>query len=275
MRIDVLVPSREREQSLQAVLVSLHALSSGAHDVRYVVVCDDDDIATKAVAMTISGMDIRVDAAPRAMIHKRENALIAKSDADVFMPWADDLFCLSPSWDEIIANIVTKAKLPAFSWQEVQDPKNHTAIVLTKEWVKAAGRFYPEYFPFWFADTWMKEVFAFVYGQDMPIVEHLRFSHKRAPTINMHDLAFWFKVFAHTRPERIEEARRVAAVCDIPFVKRPDLTAIFERADAWQLQRVPQYEVIFGSDREPPSAAYLEAKEKAEKMMSEAALEAA
>lgn len=275
MRIEVLVPSRHREQSMQAVLVSLHNLASGEHNVRYTVLCDDDDVATRATALTLQGLDVRVMSAPRGLVNKRENEVIAASDADAFMPWADDLFCLTPAWDAIVANVIEKSKIPAFSWQEVQDPRNHTAIVLARKWVRAVGHFFPEHFPFWFADTWLKEVFGYVYGQDMPIVEHLRFSHKRAPTINMHDLEFWFKVFAHTRPERIEEARRVAAVCDIPFVKRPDLTAIFERADAWQLQRVPQYEVIFGSDREPPSAAYLEAKEKAEKMMSEVALEAA
>lgn len=255
---------------LQSVLVSLNALASGEHAIRYTVLCDDDDISTRATALTVQGMDVTVKSAPQHLVNVRENEVIAASDADAFMPWADDLFCLTPAWDEIIANIITKSNVPAFSWQEVQDPRNHTAIVLSRKWVRAVGRFFPEHFPFWFADTWLKEVFGFVYGQDMPIIEQLRFSHKRGATAGMHDLAFWFKVFAHTRPERIAEAERVSAMCGLPFTKRPDLVRIFEQADAWQLERVPQYEVIFGADKQPPSAYYLQAKERAEKIMSTA-----
>lgn len=268
MKIDVLVASRSRPQSLQAVLVTLNALQSGEHDVRYMVVCDDDDVGTFVAANAINGLDIKVDCAPRGMIHKRENALIRASDADIFMPWADDLYCLAPGWDEIVANIVTKAKIPAFSWQEIQDPRNHTAIVLSKEWVKASGRFYPEHFPFWFADTWLKEVFAFVYGQDMPIIEHLQFSHKRGSTIGMRDLAFWFQVFAKTRQERMDEAKRVCQAMGIPWTPRADLVAMFERGDAMQLERVPQYEKGLGANRGEPSAVYLEAKAKAEKLFT-------
>jgi hypothetical protein len=255
---------------MQAVLVSLHALSSGEHNIRYTVLCDDDDVATRATALTLQGLDTRVVSAPRALINKRENEIIAASDADAFMPWADDLFALTPGWDSIVAQVIDKAKVPAFSWTEVQDPRNHTAIVLSRKWTRAAGRFFPEHFPFWFADTWLKEVFGFVYGQDMPIVEQLKFSHKREPTGNMHDLGFWFDVFAHTRGERIEEARRIALAYGLPFVKRPDLVATFEYADRLQAARVPQYEMLFGANRAAPSEAYLEAKARAEEMMAEA-----
>jgi hypothetical protein len=267
MRIEVLVPSRDREQSMQAVLVSLHALSSGEHNVRYTVLCDDDDVATRATALTLQGLDVRVISAPRALINKRENEIIMASDAEAFMPWADDLFALTPAWDEVIASIITKADIPAFSWQEAQDPKNHTAIVLTRKWVRAAGRFFPEHFPFWFADTWLKEVFWLSYGQEMPLVEHLRFSHKREPTTNMHDLGFWFRVFAATRGERVEDAKRIAAAYGLPPIPHDKIIPLFERADRLQMERVPQFELIFGAGKTAPSAAYLEAKAKAEKLL--------
>jgi hypothetical protein len=266
MRIHVLVPSRGREQSLQAVLVSLFSLSSGVNDVEYTVICDDDDISTRSTAMTLRGLDVSVKCGPRRLIHKTENEIVTKSEADVFMPWADDLFCVTPHWDEMLRKVVEQ--VPAFSWQEVQDPKNHTAIVLEKKWVQAVGRFYPEHFPFWFADTWMKEVFAFVYGEDMPIVQPLRFSHKREPTLNMHDLEFWFKVFAATRYERIQESKKVCAAYGRTWVARPEFVTLFEKQDQMQLERVPQYELAFGANQKEPSQMYLEAKAKAERFLT-------
>lgn len=262
MKLDVLIPSRGREQSMQAVLLSLNAMESGANEVRYTVLCDDDDSVTKATALTLRDMNVRVVSAQRTLVNARENAIISASDADAFMPWADDLFCLAAHWDEIARRVLEK--VPGFSWQEVQDPQNHTAIVLSRAWVKAAGRFFPEHFPFWFADTWLKEVFGFVYGTNMPIVDYLQFSHKRTPTQQMRDLAFWFRVFALTRLERIEEARRVAKACGVDWQDRPNLIDLFEKGDAMQLERVPQYEAAFGANRTEPSDAYLAAKAKAD-----------
>jgi hypothetical protein len=270
MKLDVLIPSRGRPQSLQAVIVALAALESGMNEVRYVVICDEDDPVTRAVAMTIEGVNVVLECGPRRLVNAAENDYIRRSNADAFMPWADDLFCLSPAWDEITRRVLEK--VPAFSWQEVQDPQNHTAIVLSAKWVRAAGRFFPEHFPFWFADTWLKEVYGFVYGSNMPIVEHLQFSHKRTPTQNMHDLGFWFRVFAATRQERVEEAKRIVDAYDLTWRDPSRLVTIFEKGDAAQLERVPQYEMAFGADRGEPSAAYLEARTRAEGLlMKEAA----
>lgn len=266
MKIDVIIPSRGREQSLQAVLVSLHAMESGSNEVRYTVLCDEDDQLTRATAHTLRDVDVRVVCTPRGLVNARENEIIAKSDADAFMPWADDLFCLAAHWDEITRRVLEK--VPAFSWQEIQDPQNHTAIVLSREWVKAAGRFFPEHFPFWFADTWLKEVFGFVYGGDMPIVDYLQFSHKRTPTQQMRDLGFWFGVFAFTRKERIAEAERIAHAYGLEWKQRVQLKNLFEQGDAAQMERVPQYEATFGANRGEPSAAYLAAKERAEALLS-------
>lgn len=270
MKLDVLIPSRGREQSLQAVIVGMDAMATGEHDVRYVVLCDSDDQATAAVASSIEGINVDVAVGPRRLVNAWENEIIAASDADAFMPWADDLHCLTPAWDEITRRVLEK--VPAFSWQEVQDPQNHTAIVASAKWVKAAGRFFPEHFPFWFADTWLKEVFGFAYGGNMPIVDALQFSHKRTPTHNMRDLEFWFRVFTATRDERIAEAQRIARAYGLAWKDPAALIALFERGDAMQLERVPQYEIAFGANQGEPSASYLAAKAKAEGLLKPEAL---
>ena len=262
MKIHVIIPSRHRVRSLSAVLTSLDALALSPQDIRYTVLCDEDDKETMVAAHDEAVIG------PRTLVNARQNEVIAASDADVFMPWADDLFPLVFGWDAIINQVLTKAKIPAFSWQEVQDPRNHTAIVLEAQWVKAAGRFFPEHFPFWFSDTWLKEVFAFVYGQDMPIIEALPFSHKRGVTQGMRDLEFWFRVFARTRGERIDEAKRVAAAYGIAWFEKPQLIDIFDKSDEAQLERVPQYEAVFGANQGEPSDAYKAAKAKAARLFT-------
>ncbi len=265
MKLHLLIPSKGRPKSLEAVLGALKHLESGANEVRYTVLADSEDAATVAAAVHVGVAGVFGD----GLINARENALIAASDADAFMPWADDLHPLAAEWDEIVR--LALEKVPAFSWRELQDPENHTAIVLSRKWVQAAGRFFPEHFPFWFSDTWLKEVYGFVYGRNMPIVEQLSFSHKRTPTQGMRDLEFWFRLFARTRGERIEEARRVAAAFGVEWKERPDIIAMLEHGDAMQLQNVPRYEAAFGTDTGPVTYGYIEAKAKALLIMNELA----
>lgn len=259
MKLEVVIPSRGRLRSLNAVLASLQALESGRHHVVYTVLADEDDAPTHSV----EGAQVIVGS---GLVNARTNAYIQKSDADAFMPWADDLYPLAHLWDELISFGITKT--PAFAWREMQDPENHTAIVLTRAWVDAVGRFFPEHFPFWFSDTWLKEVFGFLYGRNMAIIEQLSFSHRRTPTQGMRDLAFWFRVFARTRGERIAESRRIAEALGIVWESRPALQIMFEQADELQLRKVPEYEKAFGADRGEPTPAYLEAKAKAERFFN-------
>lgn len=261
MKIHVLIPSKGRPQSLEAVIGTLRGLATGAHEVRYTVLADDGDASTKDAAEHV-GAELVIGS---GLVNARTNALVQTSDADAFMPWADDLYAVAPEWDEIVR--LALEKVPAFSWRELQDPQNHTAIVLSRKWVESAGRFFPEHFPFWFSDTWLKEVYGFVFGQNMAIVEQLSFSHKRTPTHGMRDLAFWFEVFAATRGERIAEAKRIAVALGRAWQDRPELVRLFEAGDEKQLENVPRYEVAFGAKAGEPGAAYLEALKRAQALL--------
>ena len=83
----------------------------------------------------------------------------------------------------------------------------------------------------------------------------------------MRDLDFWFRVFAATRGERIEEAKRVADAYGLPMRDPSMIVEMFEKGDAMQLERVALYEAAFGANREAPSAAYIEAKSRAERLL--------
>ena len=277
MHIAVIIPSRGRALSLKGVLVALHSLASGLNRISYTILADKDDPDT---AWYIEDVREMVEGAPGALtgdtltiiqdenrlINVRENEIAPALRADAYMPWADDLFPMAQNWDSIIQYAIEEANVPAFSWQEANDPDNHTAIVISRKWYEATGRLFPDYFPFWFADTWMKEVFHFAFGAQMPIVEQLLFGGKRGKTGNMHDLAFWFRVFAETRDERIEDARKVCKAMAMSMPDHTEVEALFERGDQMQLRAVPRYEQAFGAGSTAPSAYYKEAKARAERL---------
>lgn len=276
MKIAVIIPSRGRPLSLKAVLVALNALASGQNKISYTVLADKDDSDTAWCVEEVrdmiegpqhkhTGNTLTVIQDDNRLINVRENEIAPTLRADAYMPWADDLFPMAQHWDDIVQHVIETAQVPAFSWQEANDPKNHTAIVISKKWYEATGRLFPEYFPFWFADTWMKEVFQFAFGAGMPIVEQLSFGGKRGKTGNMRDLAFWFRVFAETRDERIEDARKVSKAMQLSMPDPKEAIALFEQGDQMQLRNVPKYEEAFGANT-TPSEYYLEAKAKAEKL---------
>ena len=275
MNISVIIPSRGRSQSLRAVLIALDALSSGKHKIGYTVLADKDDTETAWCVEDIrdllegpqgspTGNTLTVIVDDNRLINVRENEIAAIARADAYMPWADDLFPMAQRWDEMIVHAIEQMNVPAFSWQEANDPNNHTAIVISKVWYEATGRLFPEYFPFWFADTWMKEVFQFAFGAQMPIFGDLAFGGKRGRTQNMHDLAFWFGVFAESRDERVEDARKICAAMGLSMPDPTEAIALFEKADMMQLRYVSKYELEFGAGTKPKTEAYLQAKAKAE-----------
>lgn len=275
MHIAVIVPSRGRALSLKAVLVALHSLASEQHKISYTILADKDDADTyyhaEEVRPVIEGTEahptgntLTVIVDDNRLINVRENEIARILRADAYLPWADDIFPMAQRWDEMIGHVIEKMNLPAFSWQEANDPNNHTAIVISKQWYEATGRLFPEYFPFWFSDTWMKEVFQFAFGSQMPIFRDLAFGGKRGKTGNMRDLGFWFRVFAETREERLEDARKITKAMGLSMPDPAEAIALFEKGDQLQLRKVPQFELAFGAGNKPPTQYYLEAKARAE-----------
>lgn len=280
MNIAVIIPSRSRPLSLKAVLIALHSLASCTNRISYTVLADKDDPDTAWYIEDVREMLEGTKDAPTGniltiiqdenrLINVRENEIAPTLRADAYMPWADDLFPMAQNWDSIIKYAIEQANVPAFSWQEANDPTNHTAIVISKVWYEATGRLFPDYFPFWFADTWMKEVFQFAFGAQMPIIEQLGFGGKRGATGNMHDLAFWFRVFAETRDERIEEARKICKAMGMSMPDHAEAEALFERGDMMQLRAVPRYEQAFGAGSKPQTDFYREAKSRAERLFQQ------
>ena len=270
MKITVPIASRGRPAGLLAALTTLDALSTGNNEITYAVIVDTDDLLTSSCLgdwedrqMLPKGTVIHLG--PRSnTLNSRVNDVIAQHPADAYSSAVDDLFPLTQHWDAVY---VAAKELPAYCWREMNDPGNATLLVISERWRKATGRYYPEYFPFWFADTWIAEVFMLAFGKLIPVIEGLSQGGKRGTTQGMRDLAFWFKFFAATRIERIEEAKRVCEAFGEKYVFRPEWLAKMENGDAFQLKKVPQFEAAFRANQGQPSDVYLQAKESAFKWL--------
>ena len=275
MKITVGLPSRNRPAGLLAVLTAFDALASGLHEIAYAVIVDDDDYVTleQVAHWEKSGMlpqGVRLFPAPRLKtVNARFNDAIEACPAEVYMQACDDAFPLAFHWDVLLAGA---AQIPAFSWQECNDPSNATYLAMSERWRAAVGRFYPEHFPFWFADTWIAEVYNLAFAEPIAIVNQLQMGGKRGHTQGMRELAFWFEFFAATRAERCAEAVAVAKAhgfsLNVERERAQQLQAM-RAADAYQMGRVSVYEAAFKANLGEPSAMYKAAKFRAECWLAE------
>lgn len=258
--------SRGNPLRLMSVLTCFDALASGEHEVTYRVICDmDDPLTWKALGAVKLPISVHIEQGPIAM---RMNEACAQSDADVFTGAADDTFPLAQHWDQLITYGLSHGH-HAFSWQEANDPNNQTMIVLSKKWISAVGRMLPPYFPFWFGDTWIAEVYEILYEKPMPIAQNLPWGGKRGKTRGMRELRFWMDFFAATRVERMGEARCLALALDIPFGDKQSVLDNLHNRDLMQRERIPKYEEWFGADQGDPSEQYLSMKATAEQWLAE------
>ena len=260
------------------MLTSLDNLATGFHEVTYAVVLDDDDYVTleqwehwKKSGMLPQNVREFVGARTKTL-NARMNDAYAQCPADIYSQVADDCFPLTHRWDLIFYGCRT---LPAFCWTEMNDPENATFLVVSKKWYDITGRYTTERFPFWFADTWLGEVYRLAFGMPISAIEQLGMGGKRGETQGMRDVAFWFRYFAATRCERIEEAQKVADAYGLALTverERQEEIALMEKGDAYQLTQVPRYEAAFKANLGAPSQVYLDAKAAAEAWLAERAL---
>lgn len=252
MRLTVAVPSKGNPAGLVATLHALRTLQSGANEVTLVAIVDEP-----TPELSLCPYAVERVGKTKTVLAARVNEVFRDFPADWYAQVNDDTLPLTQDWDKWFG-----VPLPAFCWQEAKDPANVTYLALSDKWFQAAG-FYAEWFPFWFADTWIAEVHRLAFGQGLPQLAGLRLGGQRGKTRGLRDLDFWFRFFAATRPERVEQARRVAEAFDFKMPDPARTVALLEVADAEQLGRVTQYEQQFMAQGEP-SALYLQAKARAQ-----------
>lgn len=275
MRITIPMPSRNRPAGLLSVITALDALATGANEITYAIILDSDDMDSRLMVKQWADLNYlprnthTIVGERDKTLNARMNEVVGAFAAEVYCVLPDDGFPLTQSWDKILTDLTAQG-IPAFAWQEKNDPGNPTFIVITEKWRQVTGRMFPEYFPFWFADTWLAEVHALAFAKGMGIVNQLQMGGKRGVTQGMRDLHFWFRFFAATRVERIAEAESLAKAYGFTVDVRKDrkeFLEAMEEADAKQLMRVPEYESRFANKPDPATPCYTEALAKAKEWM--------
>lgn len=273
MKITVPMFSRNRPAGLLSVLTSLDALATGSHEITYALIVDDDD------NKTLNHLDAwqKDKLLPEnAIVHmgRRDKTLNARMNeamnaypADYYTFLPDDGFPLAQHWDTMFDGL---KELPAFAWCEKNDPQNATFLAISERWRKATGRGFPEYFPFWFSDTWLMEVHLLAFAKPIGIVQQLGMGGKRGKTQGMRDLPFWFDFYHQTRCERVDDAVKVAKewgfTLDVEKDRKDQLKILDER-DQLQMANASKYLDLYKDDKSEPHQVYVNAKANADAWM--------
>lgn len=263
MRISVLIPTRNRPFDLSGAAWSLVSRASGKHEVRYLVGCDADDATTIAMvwALRLRGVPLYPFVAKRqGSLGQFINMMTEAAPADVYTSLADDIECVTQDWDDCIAS-AWKQKPDGVWWWGC--PTGTTFAIVSEKWRAAAGRVFTDYFPFWWDDCWLFEVYRFAAQEDTMRRLECTLLDKAVSTTRMRDLPFWTDFFWAMRPERIEEARRIAKRLGWPKVRE---------TKPYELEPSPYFnpaktEAQQG-EKTPPTPEYLRAKARAEALMS-------
>lgn len=268
MKITVIIPSRGRVRRLAAALTSLHQLESGENQITYGIACDDDDPATRVFCLGLqTEMSVAVRTGPRPQsLGGLDNELAELIPADVYCVFADDLLCLTPGWDKKIAEAVKRTPHGVF-WWKAYDGSLVTVPVVTEKWRSAAGGLFTDYFPFWYDDLWLCELWYMVTDQELLMLDIVAHD-KPTDTIRMRELGFWHDFYNTMRGDRVEHAFEIAKKLGLPNpIMGPHL---HERLKGQLVMTKEVEEDVHRRNKSqagPADAAYQAARSRAESLM--------
>jgi glycosyltransferase involved in cell wall biosynthesis len=272
MDISVIIPSRNRVRGLTAAITSLQHLESGKHRVRYAIGCDDDDFSTVSFAARLQAEmphKVAVKIGPRPLtLGGLVNEMADHLRADVYTAVCDDIVCVTPEWDDVIAKAALKTLHGVFWWQNAFKPRCLWAAV-TEKWRAAADGVFVGHYPFWFDDLCLEELWAMTTGAD-PIKLKAKLADRPVNTMRMRELAWWYEFFTKTRPMRARQAHVIAEKLGLPKPRYAD--KINEEWEKFFGRPDPEFhkQIENGQgDMGPPDPSYIQAKERAMRILAD------
>ncbi len=216
MKLLVIMASRGNPSGLLSTITSIMNLASGKHEIIVKVGIDDDDAASLAYTPTIKNIYPSV----QFVIVERKpslgavlNELAKGENAGAYLPLTDRMTILTPHWDDIVANASMHFYNQVLWWQMEQ---GCIMPIITKKWYEASGQIFTEYFPFWFDDTWLVEVSAYVHGNAGTALPVTLWRKPGGKTKRCHDMKFWMDYFIALRGERRAHAAMICQAFRLP-----------------------------------------------------------
>jgi len=165
--ISVLVPSRNRPQSLKELCDSLFINASNPNQIEVIVYFDLDDSHIPECIEYFNELStkytnpVKVIIGPRLVLSDYPNKLLQAASSDIFMNLGDDMRCKAPNWDtEIISAInIYQDKI---NFVYVDDgywgPDLASHYIIHRNYVECLGYFSPPFFDYGYSDAWMYQV---------------------------------------------------------------------------------------------------------------------
>ena len=240
-------------------------LESGKHRVHYGIACDDDDSETMGYCADIKKyMLLGYSAQPRRpTMGDAFNEMAMLMPAEVYVLANDDMLVLSDEWDDVIAEAVEKTPHGVF-WWTAAGKRNVLVPIITEKWRAAQGGLFTSFFPFWYDDLCLAELWVMTTDSDNIILPINIIDKPRTITHRMRELVFWQKVYNASRVLRVTQAQEIAEKLGLPKPEGSKYVAerLNDHVGNVSDERLQQIQDNQG-DKEPPDVAYNIAKERA------------
>jgi hypothetical protein len=271
MRILVAIPSYHNPAGLIAAVKNLHDIAYSPSDIVFKIGVDEDDFLNKTALAYLSGHNISATYYKKDIPHSDMWNELCKDEADFYVLHNDDSVCVSPHWDKVLA----ETDKNVLFWQVVNNPYSAGPCIISDGWLKAAGCAFVPYFPFWFGDTWLDELRAFVTGEDSDVEENLCLYIPVGKTTGIMDLDFWWGFFNATRPLRIAEAYKVfmalgkAHLSHVQFNQRAEqMCRLMRLRDTEHRKMIPELESSFDEAGDKKLARHARCRKIADELMA-------
>jgi hypothetical protein len=269
MRISVLMASRGRATQMVAALNSLRSQESGKNEVIYGVACDADDTVTVGTCQILKPrMPLCHHVLERTpSLGGRINQLAEHMPADVYVSVADDTLCMTQDWDERVAE-AWRANDKGVWWWTMFHKEPALYTIVSEKWRAAAGQLFTDHFPYWFDDIWLLELWVLATESPFQFVD-AKLADCPTKTMRMRDLAFWHEFWHYTRPQRIKDAKAIAAKLGLREPLCADILAtVIGRPVPEFVNSMAMIEANQG-DQGPATIEYVKAKSRAQEIMGQ------
>lgn len=278
MRIAVIIATRGRPQRAGGVVECARNLLSGLHEVEFIVAMDSDDMLSIQYFANFSGITHCIRPRPIG-VGDCWNRAAQEHPADFYLALPDDAWICTPGWDAFMVNGLTSGvdgnmsaiQMGIISWYDAQQPTIASIFGMSAKWIEANGFVFDPRFPFWFGDSALVETAIFATGAGMPGTSSLQFASMPG-NVNprLRDMELWWSLYAATRHERIDTARKIAQQSGMPEIDGYTLARLVhecEERDA--VGRMNAAGVVASIAHPlPPSPEYLVAKAAAEQYLA-------
>jgi hypothetical protein len=275
MKIAFMVATRGNPHRAAAVIECAKNLASGQHEIEYIAGIDADDAETyKFFCLNYQDIKRSVAVRPKGLGSVWNRMVDAIPDADVYCPFADDVFIGMPDWDAYIVNVLStcypKPELGVLAWNDLANPNQCTLPIVTRQWIEVSGKLYDDRFPFWFYDSAVSETWSFVTGGTVPIIPKLVLAAKKGTTKRLRDLRFWWGVYIKLREERLAKGAgiREKLGLTLPDDRLKLMIEAWENRDQLGMAEIEKMEELWPDDKNEPTGEYIAAKAEAELLVA-------